>query len=200
MWQLVGLYSKQVYKESKNKSDLVKWYEKTYRVDSAEGKATKTTYNVPETMRFSYKNRHRSRIQKELDLLDEGKYEEYRRIKNIGNQQNNDLSDYEKYHTDSEPVIKRRQYVQKLYDLGLSVDEISSETGIRYTTITRDLVALGVFSEASGQKWSPADDAYLINNKKQMTIKKIASYLQRTPRAVSTRWTYLQNKKGIKKE
>ena len=192
MWQLVGIRTKTVYGEKKHKSDLVKWYTDTYCFQGEKGAIE---YRLPETMRFVHTGQQRTRIQKELDLLDDGKYEEYRQIKNMERQNSEEQKLYEKYKTDDEFIIARRKKVVELNAKGMSVNTIANEVGARRETVVNDLFAVGKLTESHGERWGPADDAYLIANKDRISVRKIAIHLERTNRAVYSRWNYLKTRK-----
>lgn len=137
MFRLIGNVSKKVYYEAENASDLNKWRLNNFiKGSQAEGN-TVSKYEAPEAMVIVKANYVKSRKEHLNDLLDEGKYEEYRKI----TMENSD-HDIEIYGRgkDKPKLIKRRKNVEKLFRKGVTnTAEIAGELEIARSTVNFDL-------------------------------------------------------------
>ena len=136
MIKLIGNISKKVYCEAENASDLNKWrLDNFIKTDGAV-----SSYEAPEAMVIVKANSVKSRKEYLNDLLDEGNFEEYRRI-TIGKSDH----DIEVYGSgkDNPELINRRKKVEKLFRQGIrNTTEIADEMQIGRSTVTRDLKEL----------------------------------------------------------
>lgn len=140
MFKLIGNVSKKVYYEAENASDLNKWRLDNFTRGSQVEGHTVNKYDAPEAMVIVKANSVKSRKEYLNDLLDEGKYEEYRRI-TIGNYSR----DIEIYGSgkDKPELINRRKKVEKLFRQGITnTAEIASRVQIARSTVNFDLRAL----------------------------------------------------------
>lgn len=137
MFRLIGNVSKKVYYEAENASDLNKWRLDNFtRGSQADGHMV-SQYDAPEAMVIVKGNSVKSRKEYLNDLLDEGKYEEYRRI----TMENSDR-DIEVYGSgkDIPKTINRRKKVEKLFRQGVTnTAEIAGELEIARSTVNFDL-------------------------------------------------------------
>lgn len=137
MFRLIGNVSKKVYYEAENASDLNKWRLDNFLKDSqAEGHLV-SQYDAPEAMVIVKGNPVKSKEEHLRDLLDEGKYEEYRRI-TMGNYSR----DIEIYGggKDKPELINRRKKVEKLFRQGITnTAEIASRVQVARSTVNFDL-------------------------------------------------------------
>lgn len=140
MFRLIGNVSKKVYYEAENASDLNKWRLDNFLKDSqAEGHLV-SQYDAPEAMVIVKGNSVKSKEEHLRDLLDEGKYEEYRKI-TMGNYSR----DIEIYGggKDKPELINRRKKVEKLFRQGITnTAEIADEVQASRNTVNYDLRAL----------------------------------------------------------
>ena len=140
MFRLIGNISKKVYYEAENASDLNKWRLDNFLKDSqAEGHLV-SQYDAPEAMVIVKSNSVKSKEEHLRDLLDEGKYEEYRRI-TMGNYSR----DIEIYGggKDKPKLINRRKKVEQLFRQGITnTTEIANRVQIARSTVNFDLRAL----------------------------------------------------------
>ncbi len=137
MFRLIGNISKKVYYESENASDLNKWRLDSFtRGSQADGHLV-SQYDAPEAMVIVKANYVKSQKERLNDLLDEGKFEEYRRI-TMGNSDR----DIEVYGSgkDDPKLINRRKKVEKLFRQGVTnTAEIAGEVRVARSTVTHDL-------------------------------------------------------------
>ena len=140
MFKLIGNVSKKVYYEAENASDLNKWRLNNFLKDSqAEGHLA-SQYDEPEAMVIEKASHVKSRKEHLRDLLDEGNFEEYRRIT-----MKNSSRDIEIYGggKDKPKLIKRRKMVEKLFRQGITnTAEIASRVHIARSTVNFDLKTL----------------------------------------------------------
>lgn len=140
MFKLIGNVSKKVYYEAENASDLNKWrLENFIRGSQVEGH-TVNKYDAPEAMVIVKVKTIKSKKEYLNDLLDEGKFEEYRKI-TMGNSDR----DIEVYGSgkDVPELINRRKKVEKLFRQGITnTAEIASRVHIARSTVNFDLRAL----------------------------------------------------------
>lgn len=140
MFRLIGNVSKKVYYESENASDLNKWrLDNFIRGSQVEGH-TVNKYDAPEAMVIVEVNSVKSKKEYLNDLLDQGKYEEYRKII-MGNSDR----DIEVYGSgkDVPELINRRKKVEKLFRQGITnTAEIASRVQAARSTVNFDLRAL----------------------------------------------------------
>lgn len=137
MFRLIGNVSKKVYYEAENASDLNKWRLDNFIKDSQAEGHTVRQYEAPEAMVIVKANSVRSRKEYLNDLLDEGKFEEYRRI-TMGNSDR----DIEVYGSgkDDPKLINRRKKIEKLFRQGVTnTAEIAGEVQVARSTVTHDL-------------------------------------------------------------
>lgn len=140
MFRLIGNVSKKVYYESENASDLNKWRLDNFVKGSQADRHMVSQYDAPEAMVIVKGNSVKSKEEHLRDLLDEGKYEEYRRI-TMGSYSR----DIEIYGggKDKPELINRRKKVEKLFRQGItSTAEIASEVQASRNTVNYDLRAL----------------------------------------------------------
>ena len=137
MFRLIGNVSKKVYYESENASDLNKWrLDNFIKGSQAEGN-TVSKYEAPEAMVIVKANSVKSRKDYLNDLLDEGKYEEYRRI--IMGNSDRDIEIYGS-GKDKPAIISRRKKVEKLFRQGVTnTTEIAVEVQASRNTVNYDL-------------------------------------------------------------
>lgn len=140
MFRLIGNISKKVYYEAENASDLNKWRLNNFtRGSQADGHMV-SQYDAPEAMVIVKANSVKSKEEHLRDLLDEGNFEEYRRI-TMGNSSR----DIEVYGSgkDKPELIKRRKMVEKLFRQGITnTNEIASRLHIARSTVNFDLRVL----------------------------------------------------------
>ncbi|MDB1561850.1 hypothetical protein PGA94_03470 [Pediococcus pentosaceus] len=140
MFRLIGNVSKKVYYEAENASDLNKWRLDNFLKDSqAEGHLA-SQYDAPEAMVIVKGNSIKSKEEHLRDLLDQGKFEEYRKI-TMGDYSR----DIEIYGggKDKPKLINRRKKVEKLFRQGVTnTAEIASRIQISRSTVSFDLRTL----------------------------------------------------------
>ena len=140
MFKLIGNVSKKVYYESENASDLNKWRLNKFLKDSQADGHMVSKYDAPEAMVIVKAKTIKSQKEYLNDLLDEGKFEEYRRI-TMGNSDR----DIEVYGSgkDVPKLINRRKKIEKLFRQGVTdTAEIASRVHIARSTVNFDLRAL----------------------------------------------------------
>ncbi|KAF0435827.1 hypothetical protein GBO89_02360 [Pediococcus pentosaceus] len=140
MFRLIGNVSKKVYHEAENASDLNKWRLDNFIEDRYKKGGAVSSYEAPEAMVIVKANSVKSRKEYLNDLLDEGKFEEYRKI-TMGNSDRN----IEVYGSgkDVPELINRRKKVEKLFRQGITnTAEIASEVQASRSTVNFDLRAL----------------------------------------------------------
>ncbi|ABJ68066.1 hypothetical protein PEPE_1010 [Pediococcus pentosaceus ATCC 25745] len=137
MFRLIGNVSKKVYYEAKNASDLNKWRLDNFtRGSQADGHMV-SQYDAPEAMVIVKVKTIKSKKEYLNDLLDEGNYEEYRRIT-----MENSSCDIEVYGSgkDIPEIINRRKKIEKLFRQGVTnTAEIAGEVRVARSTVTHDL-------------------------------------------------------------
>ena len=129
MFRLIGNVSKKVYYEAENASDLNKW-----RLDNF---INDYQYEAPEAMVIVKANHVKSKKEYLNDLLNQGNFEEYRRL-TIGKSDR----DIEVYGSgkDNPELIDRRKKVEKLFRQGVTnTAEIAGEVQVARSTVTHDL-------------------------------------------------------------
>lgn len=137
MFKLIGNVSKKVYYESENASDLNKWRLDNFIKGSQVEGHTVSQYDAPEAMVIVKANSVKSRKQYLNDLLNEGNFEEYRRL-TIG-KPDRDIKVYGSGKDNSE-IINRRKKVEKLFRQGVTnTAEIADELQVARSTVTHDL-------------------------------------------------------------
>ncbi|MEE6729819.1 hypothetical protein PS421_09050 [Pediococcus pentosaceus] len=132
MFRLIGNVSKKVYYEAENASDLNKW-----RLHNFIKGGLVSSYEAPEAMVIVKANYVKSRKEHLNDLLDEGKFEEYRRL-TIGKSDR----DIEVYGSgkDNPELINRRKKIEKLFRQGVTnTAEIAGEVHVGRNTVNHDL-------------------------------------------------------------
>lgn len=137
MFRLIGNVSKKVYYEAENASDLNKWRLDNFIKDSKSEGHMVNKYDAPEAMVIVKANTIKSKKEYLNDLLDQGKFEEYRRI-TMGNSDR----DIEIYGSgkDKPELINRRKKVEKLFRQGVTnTAEIAGELEIARSTVNFDL-------------------------------------------------------------
>lgn len=137
MFRLIGNVSKKVYYEAENASDLNRWRLDNFtRGYQAEGHMV-SKYDAPEAMVIVKADSVKSRKEYLNDLLDEGKFEEYRRIA-TGNS-NRDIEVYGSGKDEPE-LISRRKKIEKLFRQGVTnTAEIAGEVRVARSTVNHDL-------------------------------------------------------------
>ncbi|ASC08423.1 hypothetical protein [Pediococcus pentosaceus] len=140
MFKLIGNVSKKVYYEAENASDLNKWRLDNFIKDSQADGHTVSQYDAPEAMVIVKVKTIKSKKEYLNDLLDEGKFEEYRRI-TMGNS-NRDIEVYGS-GKDKPELINRRKKIEKLFRQGITnTAEIASRVQVARSTVNFDLRAL----------------------------------------------------------
>lgn len=137
MFRLIGNISKKVYYEAENASDLNKWRLDNFTRGSQVAGHMVSKYDAPEAMVIVKANSVKSRKEYLNDLLDEGKFEEYRRI-TMGNSDR----DVEVYGSgkDKPELINRRKKIEKLFRQGVTnTAEIAGEVQASRSTVNHDL-------------------------------------------------------------
>lgn len=140
MFRLIGNVSKKVYYEAENTSDLNKWRLDNFVKGSQADGHMVSQYDAPEAMVIVKGNSVKSKEEHLRDLLDQGKFEEYRRIT-----MENYSRDIEIYGNgkDKPELINRRKKVEKLFRQGIiNTAEIASRVQISRSTVNFDLRAL----------------------------------------------------------
>lgn len=140
MFRLIGNVSKKVYYEAENASDLNKWRLDNFVKGSQADGHMVSQYDAPEAMVIVKVKTIKSKKEYLNDLLDEGKFEEYRKI-TMGNSDR----DIEIYGSgkDKPELINRRKKVEKLFRQGVTnTVEIASRVQISRSTVNFDLKAL----------------------------------------------------------
>lgn len=140
MFRLIGNVSKKVYYEAENASDLNKWRLDNFVKGSQADGHMVSQYDAPEAMVIVKVKTIKSKKEYLNDLLDEGKFEEYRKI-TMGNSDR----DIEVYGSgkDNQKLIDRRKKVEKLFRQGVTnTVEIASRVQISRSTVNFDLKAL----------------------------------------------------------
>jgi DNA-binding NarL/FixJ family response regulator len=140
MFRLIGNVSKKVYYEAENASDLNKWRLDNFVKGSQADGHMVSQYDAPEVMVIVKAKTIKSKKEYLNDLLDEGKYEEYRRIT-----MENSSRDIEVYGSgkDKPELIDRRKKVEELFRQGITnTAEIASRVQIARSTVNFDLRAL----------------------------------------------------------
>jgi spermidine/putrescine-binding protein len=140
MFRLIGNVSKKVYYEAENASDLNKWRLDNFTRGSQVEGHTVIKYDAPEAMVIVKVKTIKSKKEYLNDLLDEGKFEEYRKI-TMGNF-DRDIKVYGS-GKDNQELINRRKKVEKLFRQGITnTAEITSEVQASRSTVNFDLRAL----------------------------------------------------------
>lgn len=180
MWQLVGVNSKEVYGESKHKSDLHKWMLKTYTKYEGDRKDS-VHMDMPEPMRYVKAGMAVKQSDIEQELLDRGDYEGFRKARGLS------ISKVKKRKYIGEismmkhkMKVARQKLIPEMLDKGLSYADIAWKLGVEVQTIYSDLRELGVEIEKGRDKkcvskWLPKNDQTLILDRKNGTrIKDLA--------------------------
>lgn len=137
MFRLIGNVSKKVYYEAENASDLNKWRLNEFLKDSQADGHTVRQYDAPEAMVIVKANHVKSKKEHLNDLLDQGKFKEYRRI-TMG-ASNRDIKVYGS-GKDNPELINRRKKIEKLFRQGVTnTAEIASEVQVARGTVNHDL-------------------------------------------------------------
>lgn len=137
MLKLIGNVSKKVYYEAENASDLNKWRLDNFIEDRYKKGGAVSSYEAPEAMVIVKANSVKSRKEYLNDLLDEGNFEEYRRL-TIGKSDR----DIEVYGSgkDDPKLINRRKKIEKLFRQGVTnTAEIAGEVQVSRSTVNYDL-------------------------------------------------------------
>ncbi|MBF7103947.1 hypothetical protein I6H67_04865 [Pediococcus pentosaceus] len=137
MFRLIGMISKKIYYEAENASDLNKWRLDNFTEDHHKKGGAVTSYEAPEAMVIVKVKPIKSQKEYLNDLLDEGKFEEYRRI-TMG-KSNRDIEIYGG-GKDNSKLINRRKKIEKLFRQGItSIAEIADEVHVANSTVNHDL-------------------------------------------------------------
>lgn len=140
MFRLIGMISKKIYYEAENASDLNKWRLDNFTEDHHKKGGAVTSYEVPEAMVIVKAKPNKSQKEYLNDLLDEGKFEEYRRI-TMG-KSNRDIEIYGG-GKDNSKLINRRKKIEKLFRQGItSISEIADEVHVAISTVNHDFRVL----------------------------------------------------------
>ncbi|WP_232625286.1 hypothetical protein [Pediococcus pentosaceus] len=113
MFRLIGMISKKIYYEAENASDLNKWRLDNFTEDHHKKGGAVTSYEAPEAMVIVKVKPIKSQKEYLNDLLDEGKFEEYRRI-TMG-KSNRDIEIYGG-GKDNSKLINRRKKLKNYSD------------------------------------------------------------------------------------
>ncbi|WP_254358964.1 RNA polymerase subunit sigma-70 [Pediococcus acidilactici] len=180
MWQLVGVNSKEVYGESKHKSDLHKWMLKTYTKYDGDRKDS-VHMDMPEPMRYVKAGMAVKQSDIEQELLDRGDCEGFRKARGLS------ISKVKKRKYIGEismmkhkMKVARQKLIPEMLDKGLSYADIAWQLGVEVQTIYSDLRELGIEIEKDRDKkcvskWLPKNDQTLILDRKNGTrIKDLA--------------------------
>ena len=167
MWQLVGVNSKEVYGESKHKSDLHKWMLKTYTKYEGDRKDS-VHMDMPEPMRYVKAGMAVKQSDIEQELLDRGDYEGFRKARGLS------ISKVKKRKYIGEismmkhkMKVARQKLIPEMLDKGLSYADIAWKLGVEIQTIYSDLRELGIEidegkSKRTPKRWTKKDDEFLI--------------------------------------
>ncbi|MBF7130919.1 hypothetical protein [Pediococcus pentosaceus] len=137
MFRLIGMISKKIYYEAENASDLNKWRLDNFTEDHHKKGGAVTSYEAPEAMVIVKVKPIKSQKEYLNDLLDEGKFEEYRRI-TMGTS-NRDIEVYGS-GKDIPEIINRRKKIEKLFRQGVTnTAEIAGEVQASRNTVNYDL-------------------------------------------------------------
>ncbi|MBF7127611.1 hypothetical protein [Pediococcus pentosaceus] len=137
MFRLIGNVSKKVYYESENASDLNKWRLDNFIKGSQADGHTVSKYDAPEAMVIVKVKTIKSKKEYLNDLLDQGKFEEYRKI-TMGTS-NRDIEVYGS-GKDIPEIINRRKKIEKLFRQGVTnTAEIAGEVQASRNTVNYDL-------------------------------------------------------------
>ncbi|WP_286120510.1 hypothetical protein [Pediococcus pentosaceus] len=140
MFRLIGMISKKIYYEAENASDLNKWRLDNFTEDHHKKGGAATSYEAPEAMVIVKVKPIKSQKEYLNDLLDEGKFEEYRRI-TMG-KSNRDIEIYGG-GKDNPKLINRRKKIEKLFRQGItSIAEIADEVHVAISTVNHDFRVL----------------------------------------------------------
>lgn len=180
MWQLVGVNSKEVYGESKHKSDLHKWMLKTYTKYEGDRKDS-VHMDMPEPMRYVKAGMAVKQSDIEQELLDRGDYEGFRKARGLSISKVKKRKYIGEISTMKHKMkVARQKLIPEMLDKGLSYAEIAWQLGVEVQTIYSDLRELGIEIEKDRDKkcvskWLPKNDQTLILDRKNGTrIKDLA--------------------------
>ncbi|QAR71167.1 RNA polymerase subunit sigma-70 [Pediococcus acidilactici] len=200
MWQLVGVNSKEIYGESKHKSDLHKWMLKTYTRygDQKDG----IYMDMPEPMRYVKAGTAVNQADIEQELLDRGDYEGFRKARGLS------ISKVKKRKYIGEismmkhkMKVARQKLIPEMLDKGLSYADIAWKLGVEVQTIYSDLRELGIEikkgkNKRTPKKWTKKEDAFLIAERsKGAKFDEIAEKLGMTGYNVASHWYKVCKKK-----
>lgn len=167
MWQLVGVNSKEIYGESKYKSDLHKWMLKAYTKHDGDRKDG-IYMDMPEPMHYVRVGTAVKQSDIEQDLLNHGDYEGFRKARGLT------ISKIKKRKyigeinmTRHKMKVARQSLIPEMLDRGLSYADIAWKLGVEVQTIYSDLRELGIEIEKGRDKkrvskWLPENDQVLI--------------------------------------
>ena len=201
MWQLVGVNSKEVYGESKHKSDLHKWMLKTYT--KYDGDRKDSVYmDMPEPMRYVRVGAAVKQSDIEEELLERGDYEGFRKARGLS------ISKVKKRKYIGEismmkhkMKVARQKLIPKMLDRGLSYADIAWKLGVEVQTIYSDLRELGIEikkedNKRTPKKWTKKEDAFLIAERsKGANFDEIAEKLGMASYNVASHWYKVCKKK-----
>ena len=201
MWQLVGINSKEVYGESKHKSDLHKWMLKTYT--KYEGDRKDSVYmDMPEPMRYVKAGAAVNQADIEQELLDRGDYEGFRKARGLC------ISKVKKRKyigeismTKHKMKVARQKLIPEMLEKNLSYADIAWKLGVEVQTIYSDLRELGIEikkdkNKRTPKKWTKKEDAFLIAERsKGAKFDEIAEKLGMTGYNVASHWYKVCKKK-----
>lgn len=201
MWQLVGVNSKEVYGESKHKSDLHKWMINTYTKYDGERKDS-IYMDMPEPMRYVRVGTAVKQFDIEQELLDRGDYEGFRKARGLS------ISKVKKRKYIGEinmmkhkMKVARQSIIPEMLDRGLSYADIAWKLGVEVQTIYLDLRELGIEIEKgknkrTPKKWTKKEDAFLISERsKGAKFDEIAEKLGMASYNVASHWYKVCKKK-----
>lgn len=201
MWQLVGVNSKEVYGESKHKSDLHKWMIKTYTKYDGERKDS-IYMDMPEPMRYVRVGTAVKQADIEQELLERGDYEGFRKARGLS------ISKVKKRKYIGEismmkhkMKVARQSLIPEMLDRNLSYADIAWKLGVEVQTIYSDLRELGIEiktgnNKRTPKKWTKKEDAFLIAERsKGAKFDEIAEKLGMAGYNVASHWYKVCKKK-----
>ena len=201
MWQLIGVNSKEVYGESKHKSDLHKWMLNNYT--KYEGDRKDSVYmDMPEPMKYVKVGTAVKQSDIEQELWDRGDYEGFRKARGLS------ISKVKKRKYIGEismmkhkMKVARQSLLPEMLEKNLSYADIAWKLGVEVQTIYSDLRELGIEidkskSERKPKSWTKKEDAFLIAERiKGTTFDEIAEKLGVSRYNVASRWYKIRKKK-----
>lgn len=202
MWRLVGFNSKKVYRESKHKADLNKWFLQTYTKNDNDYKDS-IHVDAPEPMRYVKVGTPVKQSEIEQEMLNSGDYEGFRKARGL----NVSKVKKRKYISEISMVkhkmkVERQTLIPEMIDRGLNYADIAWKLGVEIQTIHSDLRELGIKIEKENnhktpKRWTKKEDEFLIAERSKGTkFDAIGEKLGMAGYNVASHW-YKLCKKGI---